>query len=321
MSILTIQPSNIDTYLAQASPTTNYGTLAYIDVGAAAGGIRRPILKFDFSALPDGAIISAATLSLYLYGLSNQAQGRTYWAYELTQTGWTETGATWNKYDGTNNWTAAGGDYTTDDGASFTMPADGNWADWNVLALCQHFQSTHSKVAHFLLRDGTETGTKTGRFYSRDETTQTTLRPKLVITYTVAYSLTADTGSYAKTGQTATLRAARKIAAAASSYAQTGQAAALRAARKMAAAPDSYLLAGQLAALKAARRMAATPDSYLLTGQPVAFKIGKGMAAGAGSYLLTGFPASFIYPKKVKIVGIDAVSGRLVYLTGNLYET
>jgi len=32
--------------------------------------------------------------------------------HAMTRTTWTEAGATWNKYDGVNNWTAAGGDYS-----------------------------------------------------------------------------------------------------------------------------------------------------------------------------------------------------------------
>jgi hypothetical protein len=180
---LIINPSTADSYIVSGSPNSNYGSDANLDVSAAIASKRRAILKFDFSALPVGAVITFATLSLYLYGVSNQAQGRTYWAYEVTQEGWTEAGVTWNKYDGTNLWTAAGSDFTTTDGASLTMPADGNWCDWDVLALCQHFLTAHSKIANFLIKDGAENDTKTGRFYSREEATQTTRRPKLTLGY------------------------------------------------------------------------------------------------------------------------------------------
>ena len=184
---LTIQPSDIDTYLINADPNTNFGTDVDLIIQAYLYGntLRHSILKFDFSALPVGATISAATLSLYYY--SGTVAGRIYWAYELTQTAWTETGATWNKYDGTNNWTTPGGDYTTTDGASLTMPTAPAWANWNVLALAQHFQSTHGEVAHFLIIDGSEneSGNYYSFLYSNNFTTNLSLRPKLVLTYTI----------------------------------------------------------------------------------------------------------------------------------------
>jgi len=189
MATLTIQPSNIDTYLNQLLVNTNYGSEAelrvrsyYVDSNY---GNQRSILKFDFSALPAGAVISAAVLSLYKWLGS---VGRTYWAYELTQTGWVELEATWNIYKALTNWAAAGGDYTTTDGASQTAPASNNWMDFNVLALVQHFQSAHAEVAHFLVKDGTENSVGGEDIYIRSSnyTTDLSLRPKLVVTYTVA---------------------------------------------------------------------------------------------------------------------------------------
>jgi len=189
MSILTIQPSDIDALIQQSGPNTNSGANAYLLIYPNVDDIIRSILKFDFSALPAGAIISAATLSLYFIGnFVNSPDGRTYWAYELTQTGWVELEATWNSYKTGSVWAAAGGDYITDNGASVVMPTQGHWVDWNVLALVQHFQSAHAKIAHFLIRDGTEgVEVQKGAYLcSNNYTTDPTLCPKLVITYTLA---------------------------------------------------------------------------------------------------------------------------------------
>lgn len=147
------------------------------------------------------------------------------------------------------------------------------------------------------------------------------IRVTVYYTLVTAYTLTADAGSYTKTGQAAALKAARKIVASPSSYSLTGQAVALRPIRKMAAGAGSLTLSGQLAQLLAARRIVAAPGSYVLTGQPVTLRKGYGLVASPGSYLVTGYPASLIYPKSVRIVGIDAISGKLVYLTGKLWET
>ena len=185
--VLTIQPSDMDNYLSKGVPDTNYGSGIHIYVRSLTNADYRMILKFDFSALPDGAVISAATLSIYYNYTSTDPVGRTYWAYEITQTGWTELGSTWNKYDGTNNWDTAGGDYTTGNGASIVMPAGYGWVDWNVLALVQHFQSAHAKIANFLIRDNIEnsSGGQMARFWSNNYTSDLSLRPKLVITYAI----------------------------------------------------------------------------------------------------------------------------------------
>jgi len=191
MAILTIQPSNIDTYLYEGGKGTNFGLLTYVEVRIYNDGeevkTSRPILKFDFSALPANATITAATLNLYFYAHTiYDAAGRTYWAYELTQTEWVEAEATWNSYKTGSTWAAAGGDYTTTNGASVTVPAHPNWTTWDVLALVQHFQSTHANVAHFLIKDNSETGGAQydAEFYSREYIVNTTLCPKLIITYT-----------------------------------------------------------------------------------------------------------------------------------------
>jgi len=254
-STLTIQPSDIDNGLVQNNPNRNYGASVSLVIRAWADNLAHSVLKFDFSALPDGAVISAATLSLYQNWTN--AAGRTFWAYELTQTGWTETKSTWNaaydaNLDGVQDagdifWATAGGDYTTTDGASQTVPAVNNWINWDVVALVKHFQSAHGEVAHFLLKDGVETEIDDieGNCCSNNYTTNLTLRPKLVITYTIPVILTAEAGSYSQTGQAAGLKVTRKIAAGAGSYSLTGQPADLKSGRKIAAGPGSYSLTGQ----------------------------------------------------------------------------
>jgi hypothetical protein len=92
----------------------------------------------------------------------------------------------------------------------------------------------------------------------------------------------------------------------------------------MSAEPGSYSMTGQGAGLKAARKMAADAGSYTFTGQAAALRAARKIAADAGSYLLTGQDVSFVYSKlgkNVRIVGINVIDGKLVYLTGKLYET
>ena len=200
-SPLTIQPSNMDNWIYEGGVNTNYGTPTFFYIGADdATKAITALLQFDFSALPDGAVISEATLSVYYYLLfHNPITGRTYWAYELTQTGWTETKSTWNAaydddLDGVNDsgdifWATAGAkhdpnDFTTTNGAYTTVGAALNWLSWNVLALVQHFNSSHNKIANFLIKDSALSTGCAAKIYSNNYTTDPSLCPKLIITYT-----------------------------------------------------------------------------------------------------------------------------------------
>jgi hypothetical protein len=199
MSTLTIQPSTVDVSgLVQQDPDTNYGTNNTLWISSSTINLQRPLIRFDFSSLPDDAVISQAVLGLYYEDIffSNPV-GRTYWVYELTQTGWTELGATFNKYDGSNSWVTPGGDYTTTNGASAVVPASFGWMTWDITELVKHFQTSHGKIANLLLRDGVETNNEYGAYvgYSREYTGDTSLRPKLVITYTVTPTLVVQDGS------------------------------------------------------------------------------------------------------------------------------
>lgn len=186
MSILTVQPSGADTGLYEYYPATNYGNDdAYCRVQGNYGSTyrMRPVLRFDFSALPDGAVIDATEFDLNYFD-NDGAGGRNYCVYELTQGGWLELEACWTYYKGITAWAAAGGDYVTGNGASVVMPGSYGWVSWNVLALVQHFQSAHSKIANFILMDGSEACSAYGCFHSNVYATPS-LRPKLILSYTL----------------------------------------------------------------------------------------------------------------------------------------
>ena len=183
MTILTIQPSDIDNYLRSENPDNNYGGAPFVYLRLAD---RNAILKFDFSALPAGAIINSATLSVYK---DTDSASINFFAYRLTQTAWTELGSTWNKYDGTNNWATAGGDYTTVDFVEVSMAGLG-WLNFDVTAQVQYAQNNTSEIAHFLLKGGTA-----NLIICRSrEYSDTVLRPKLVIDYSVPISYLMQLG-------------------------------------------------------------------------------------------------------------------------------
>lgn len=119
---LTIAPtSGDDTTIDALLPTANAGAYNRIYVGEAnnqVGEVARTLIKFDLSSIPAGATILNSTLSLYLFA-EMSSNARTLRVFRLKRA-WVEgtrgfvddnpaTGATWVRYDTTNNWQTQGG--------------------------------------------------------------------------------------------------------------------------------------------------------------------------------------------------------------------
>ena len=146
-----------DTYISEGSPDTNYdGDTMYTRVSSGAD-IERPLLSFDVSSIPSNATVLTATLSMRTF---NDNSGiYTVDVKALTQS-WTESGATWNTYDGGNNWASAGGDFGSTVYGSFTTPT-GNNVTINVdltPSLVQSWVDTPSSNKGIIL-DPDDTGT------------------------------------------------------------------------------------------------------------------------------------------------------------------
>lgn len=183
---LTIQPSNVDTYLLEAAPGNNYATSTQLIVVDRAAGYRdRAIIRHDFSALDSGITITNATLTLTIAEVDTGSEDVD--VCRLTQTAWVETEANWNVYSTGNSWASAGGDFTTTDKATTTVDATaaiGTTYDWDVTALTQWFQANATEIADWLIKGTNETDPlMRARFASREHATAS-YRPKLVITYT-----------------------------------------------------------------------------------------------------------------------------------------
>ncbi len=208
----TIQPSSADSYMNEGAKDTNYGGETYIEVSSkpSAWGNARGILKFDLSSIPSGSTITSVTLSLYLY--STRGTNRTYGVHKVTKN-WTESGVTWNKYDGTNNWSTSGGDYAATASATVTAGAVYNtWVEWSDSALASDvsdFVNNSSTNFGWIIKDQTEGSSNQDwvRFYSKEHT-DSTLRPKLTVTYTTNGDTTPPA---APTGLTATAVSSSQI--------------------------------------------------------------------------------------------------------------
>jgi len=141
---VTIDPTFIigdlkDCYINAGSPTTNFCGGAVLNAGYDGTNASRALLQFNLSAIPSTDAVVSAKLLLYL-GSASTGNSTSLSVYQLTRT-WT-TGATWNTYDGTNSWTAPGGDFSGTAAATTSgIAATGVWYSWSPTALVQGWVS------------------------------------------------------------------------------------------------------------------------------------------------------------------------------------
>lgn len=108
-----------ETDIRSTSQTSNFGTNATFQTTKySAGNDANGLIKFPgLLEISSPVIVSSAVLTLY-WTAGNT--GHTVTAKRLLPA-WTEGGATWNKYDGTNDWPGSGGGLTDDQDRSSTV--------------------------------------------------------------------------------------------------------------------------------------------------------------------------------------------------------
>lgn len=115
MASYSSQAALADTFMQSSDADANKGDETKLNIGDhpdPAAIIQWSLLKFDLSSIPVGSMISAAALSLWMYA-ENSNSNVTVGIYRCKRV-WTELGCTWNKYDGSNAWAAAGGWHADD---------------------------------------------------------------------------------------------------------------------------------------------------------------------------------------------------------------
>jgi len=186
---LDIQPTTTDALIKSDDATTNFGALDYINVRHTT--VRNSIGKFDFSALPDTATISSVTADFYYEWTGVPAlTGSTVNLDRLLRTDFVEGEATWNIYKTGSSWTTAGAgsdgnDFTSTDRVTAVVPSSYGWMQWTPTAQVQWAQANSAEIYYFKLSTATgAVASAQADFISKDEVTDTTLRPKLSIIYT-----------------------------------------------------------------------------------------------------------------------------------------
>jgi hypothetical protein len=216
MAQLVIQPdgaAGVDTHLLSLVPGANFAVDTVLRAGTdnwGKGGVSRcrPLLRFDLTAIPANATIESAALTMY-HANSTLPAGGTFYLYRVTQTAWTEFGATWDTFDGLEEWQTAGGDFTATDGDSSVVPDSSSDLIFSMLkplvddALALRLGQLHAIII------GPETGSVDNYFEGKSsDHADAGARPRLVVNYTPPPQLAIvdhgdNTGATAAIGQTA----------------------------------------------------------------------------------------------------------------------
>lgn len=112
---VTLQPTGgaqKDTYISGLNTTTNYASGTRFNTGReGTNNEARSLIQFTgVNTIPAGSTCTSAELTLWLHFADTAGLGRSHSIFELDSSvaGWTESGATWLTYDGTNNWATSG---------------------------------------------------------------------------------------------------------------------------------------------------------------------------------------------------------------------
>lgn len=172
-----------DVMILASNPTTNYGSTNYAEIrGTGAADQRKMLITFTLSS--GSGVIS--DISLFAKDTGTTWSGDALHAYKSLRT-FTEAGATWNTYDGTNNWTtagceSAGNDY---DSTSLSNVTSGTASQWQQFAINGYAGGlTWGSTALLMLQFEPDSSAQDVAFHTK-EATSSGDRPYLQITYTI----------------------------------------------------------------------------------------------------------------------------------------
>ncbi|MEW5897312.1 MAG: DNRLRE domain-containing protein [Nanoarchaeota archaeon] len=192
------QPDNNtgkDTHLRSIKPDMDFGASDSLDIKP--DNDRNALFEFNLSSIPAQATVIVAELKLYVLSLGIGPDPIVY-AHRINRS-WTEgtgdgdvtnNGATWNTYNGTANWSTAGGDYDLTVWSSTTIvkPTVNVWYGWDVTELIKSWLNDTFSNYGLLIRTNT-TSSGTSSFTSSDYS-DAQYRPLLRINYTLPLTFT-----------------------------------------------------------------------------------------------------------------------------------
>lgn len=194
---LTLQPDEtdaLDTYIYSYTATTNYGTNAQIGVGEGDYGMARymrSLVTFDLSDIPSGSAVSSVSLTLTV-SQDFTDKSEQFCVYRIKRN-WTESGATWNTYNGSNAWTSSGGWSSTDvDQTSLgclTLGAaepSGTALTWTLDATVVEEMITGGSLSNYGFMVKADNEFNDAYMFHSSSSATSGYRPKLVVVYEAA---------------------------------------------------------------------------------------------------------------------------------------
>lgn len=130
--------------------------------------------------------------------------------------------------------------------------------------------------------------TQSGVTFTASQTKSFALSFPTASTSTTSYSLTADAGTFALTGNAAGLAYGYKLPAVTATFSLVGNATGLAYGRKLTAAVGTFALTGNTTGLRAARKLAVTTATFALTGNATGLTYGRKLTAATATFSLTG---------------------------------
>ncbi|MDD2309698.1 MAG: Ig-like domain-containing protein [Desulfuromonadaceae bacterium] len=183
------------------------------------------LMNWDLSALPAGAVIQSATLSLYMSASGGDA------LYEMPVSGIINkmpiiAKSNGTTYDGTNAWTASSVPYNSiplaqsDIATAVDAPLIDKtigYKNWNVTSLVKGWVATPGNNKGLLLNSSSKASSDSNRVFVSSEASDNNQRPKLVVTYTLPSSdTTAPAVAITAPGSSTTVSGTLAVSATAS---------------------------------------------------------------------------------------------------------
>jgi hypothetical protein len=195
MLTLTLQPDEtdgVDCSIASGSSADNPFDSTSLQAGTfvftGPGIFYRSLLRFSLADLPTSAIVVSAALTLK-HASSTVVGTPTFLCRLLERTDWTEA-ATWNKWDGVNAWTAAGGDIRSMPVDTFTLLTANGDIVFSTLAEAVQFCIDAGRSSADLIWTGPEaSGVANFKSVHSSGAADPSNRPQLVINYIDAASI------------------------------------------------------------------------------------------------------------------------------------
>lgn len=163
-----------DTYVGSDSPGSGHGSEATLHVDPLSSGVERALLQFDvLSAVPSGADIESAEMTVCMTNILTLAVGRTHNLHQVTNA-WSEGSASWSNMPA---FAAAISD-------SLNVPLVASCVTLDVTADVQAWVNGQPDYG-WILKDNSEgSGGLAGVEYASSENGSAANRPELKISYT-----------------------------------------------------------------------------------------------------------------------------------------